>query len=81
MSFKDGSDVSTPFDMSITIQAMTQEKLSLSLPVTFTVGPEDNIATLRKYCILLTGNVQADAKHVQNVIRGVIEGEIRYLLM
>jgi hypothetical protein len=29
----------------------------------------------------LTGNAQNDAKHVQNVIRGVIEGEIRYILM
>lgn len=70
---------STPFDMSLTIQAMTQEKLSLALPVMFTVGPEAQIESLKKYCILLTGDPKRDGIHVQNVIRGVIEGEIRYL--
>jgi len=68
---------STPFDMSLTIQAMTQEKLSLALPVMFTVGPEATVEKLKKYAILLTGNHRADSEHVQNVIRGVIEGEIR----
>lgn len=71
---------STPFDMSMTIQAMTQEKLSLALPVMFTVGPESEVEKLKRYSILLTGNHRADSEHVQNVIRGVIEGEIRYLL-
>jgi flotillin len=69
---------STPFDMSLTIQAMTQEKLSLALPVMFTVGPESEVDKLKKYAILLTGNQRVDSTHVQNVIRGVIEGEIRY---
>src|SRR5271167_2117824 len=69
---------STPFDMSLTINAMTQEKLSLALPVMFTVGPEDSVDKLKRYAILLTGNTQGDSAHVQNVIKGVIEGEIRY---
>jgi flotillin len=64
--------------MSLTIQAMTHEKLSLALPVMFTVGPESDPETLKKYCLLLTGNPRQDSEHVQNVIRGVIEGEIRY---
>jgi hypothetical protein len=64
--------------MSLIIQAMTQEKLSLALPVMFTVGPENDVEKLKKYCILLTGNPAEDEEHVQNVIRGVIEGEIRY---
>ena len=64
--------------MSLTIQAMTQEKLSLALPVMFTVGPEASKEKLKKYSILLTGNDRHDSSHVQNVVRGVIEGEIRY---
>jgi flotillin len=64
--------------MSLTIQAMTQEKLSLALPVMFTVGPEAATEKLKKYCILLTGNAEQDSVHVRNVVRGVIEGEIRY---
>jgi hypothetical protein len=67
--------------MSLTINAMTQEKLSLALPVMFTVGPEDSVEKLKKYAILLTGNAQRDSTHVQNVIKGVIEGEIRYEYM
>ena len=71
-------DNRTPIDMSLTVQAMTQEKLSLALPVMFTVGPEAVKEKLKKYSILLTGNEKRDSSHVQNVIRGVIEGEIRY---
>jgi flotillin len=63
--------------MSLTINAMTQEKLSLALPMVCTVGPEDTEEKLRKYAILLTGDPQQDANHVQNVIKGVVEGEIR----
>lgn len=67
--------------MSLTINAMTQEKLSLALPVMCTVGPENVEDQLKKYAILLTGNGQRDSAHVQQVIKGVIEGEIRYLPM
>jgi flotillin len=67
--------------MSLTINAMTQEKLSLALPVMFTVGPEDSVEKLKNYAILLTGNTKQDSSHVQNVIKGVIEGEIRYEYM
>jgi len=66
--------------MSLTIQAMTQEKLSLALPVMFTVGPESDVDKLKKYATLLTGDPDVDSEHVKNVIRGVIEGEIRYPL-
>jgi flotillin len=74
-------DDRTPIDMSLTIQAMTQEKLSLALPVMFTIGPESVEEKLKKYSILLTGNAEQDSLHVRNVVRGVIEGEIRYLTL
>lgn len=75
------ADNRTPIDMSLTIQAMTQEKLSLALPVMFTVGPEAVEEKLKKYSILLRGNADQDSLHVQNVVRGVIEGEIRYSIL
>jgi len=64
--------------MSLDIQAMTQEKLSLTLPIMCTVGPGEEIPQLKKYCMLLTGDKRTDDDHVENVIKGVIEGEIRY---
>jgi hypothetical protein len=57
---------------------MTQEKLSLQLPVSFNCGPECSQEGLKKYCILLTGNDRIDSEHVKNVVTGVVEGEIRY---
>ena len=71
------SDIRKPFNMSLDIQAMTQEKLSLTLPIMCTVGPDNDIPKLKKYCLLLSGDSKQDTDHVQNVIRGVIEGEIR----
>lgn len=45
----------TPFDFSLDLQAMTQEKLMLIVPVVFTIGPEDKPEALKKYASLLTG--------------------------
>lgn len=58
---------------------MTQEKLSLQLPVMFNCGPETTQEGLKKYCILLTGNDKVDSEHFRNVVTGVAEGEIRYV--
>ncbi|KAF1361866.1 flotillin domain-containing protein [Lizonia empirigonia] len=45
----------TPFDFSMSLQAMTIEKLKFSLPAVFTIGPADESASLEKYAVLLTG--------------------------
>ena len=47
--FQKSSTISiSPFDFSITLQAMTIEKLQFSPPAVFTIGPENDEAALRK---------------------------------
>lgn len=81
----------TPFDFSMSLQAMTSEKLKFALPAVFTIGPDDKIEALTKYAILLTGNsdgqvvadkgtVSTGRGHVQEIVKGIIEGETRSLV-
>ena len=82
----------TPFDFSLSLQAMTSEKLQFSLPAVFTIGPHDGLESLTKYAVLLTGDssgqVQANKSgavatgrnHVQDIVKGIIEGETRSIV-
>ena len=81
----------TPFDFSMSLQAMTSEKLQFSLPAVFTIGPDDTTEALQKYAVLLTGDsdgqVQAAKRsiatgrnHVQDIVKGIIEGETRSIV-
>ncbi|KAF2664661.1 hypothetical protein BT63DRAFT_379104 [Microthyrium microscopicum] len=88
----------TPFDFSLSLQAMTVEKLSFSLPAVFTIGPDDesdNNQALVRYAVLLTGNTDGGVAtpgksgaiglaegrgHVQNIVKGIIEGETRSIV-
>ncbi|KAF2477864.1 uncharacterized protein BDR25DRAFT_299632 [Lindgomyces ingoldianus] len=85
----------TPFDFSMALQAMTVEKLKFSLPAVFTIGPADNLEALEKYAVLLTGEsdgrptaaaskgavaVAAGRNHVQDIVKGIIEGETRSIV-
>ncbi|KAF1916159.1 hypothetical protein BDU57DRAFT_573909 [Ampelomyces quisqualis] len=85
----------TPFDFSMGIQAMTVEKLQFSLPAVFTIGPADSQEALEKYAVLLTGEsdgrppataskgavtVAAGRNHVQEIVKGIIEGETRSIV-
>jgi flotillin len=81
----------SPFDFSITLQAMTIEKLQFSLPAVFTIGPQDDIEALRKYSMLLTGEADGQPPaantvtptgrgHVQDIVKGIIEGETRVIV-
>jgi flotillin len=51
----------TPFDFSMRLEAMTQEKMKFWLPAVSTIGPEDNNETILKYAVLLTGNEDSTA--------------------
>lgn len=76
----------------MSLQAMTSEKLQFSLPAVFTIGPEDQIESLTKYAVLLTGDSDGQAattkcgmvatgrNHVQDIIKGIIEGETRSIV-
>lgn len=84
----------TPFDFSMSLHAMTSEKLKFSLPAVFTIGPRDNVPDLERYAVLLTGDsdgVPASAaaggavvgtgrNHVQDIVKGIIEGETRSIV-
>ncbi|PYH95741.1 hypothetical protein BO71DRAFT_418320 [Aspergillus ellipticus CBS 707.79] len=62
-----------PYDYSLSLQAMTIEKLQFSLPPVFTIGPNIEKETLRKYALLLSGRTQgvapADAGNLNNKTR------------
>jgi flotillin len=78
----------TPMDFSLSLQAMTIEKLNFSLPAVFTIGPDDNEEALTKYAVLLTGQdtvkksrpETTGSTHVQNIVKGIIEGETRSIV-
>jgi flotillin len=84
-----------PFDFSLSLQAMTIEKLQFSLPAVFTIGPDDELSALKKYALLLSGNAgsahapqrtdanlntPATRNHVQDIVKGIIEGETRVIV-
>jgi flotillin len=85
-----------PHDYNLALQTMTREKLQFLLPVVFTVGPDvgnpqaakDNTANvennevspLEKYAMLLADGKTKNGSHVQNIIKGIIEGETRVLV-
>lgn len=79
----------------MSLQAMTVEKLKFSLPAVFTIGPADTLESLEKYAVLLTGEsdgrptasaakgavaVAAGRNHVQDIVKGIIEGETRSIV-
>lgn len=69
---------------------MTVEKLQFALPAVFTIGPEDTQEALEKYACLLTGQTDSPAAgtqpnasgrgHVQDIVKGIIEGETRVIV-
>lgn len=77
-----------PFDLKMNLQAMTTEKLQFSLPAVFTIGPDNDLDSLQKYALLLTSQqpgkkvakTLTDDDHVQDIVRGIIEGETRVIV-
>jgi len=72
---------------------MTIEKLQFALPAVFTIGPDNNLESLKKYALLLSGNVDGvpmpknkaaiaptKQSHVQDIVKGIIEGETRVIV-
>jgi len=68
---------------------MTIEKLQFSLPAVFTIGPDDEAEKLRKYAKILTGRpaehgsrrqAATGRNHVQDIVKGIIEGETRVIV-
>lgn len=75
----------SPFDFEITLQAMTIEKLQFALPAVFTIGPDDEPESLKNYAKILTGKGDTATgatgrSHVQDIVKGIIEGETRSIV-
>ncbi|RMZ84988.1 hypothetical protein DV738_g186, partial [Chaetothyriales sp. CBS 135597] len=86
----------TPMDFSLNLQAMSIEKLQFALPAVFTIGPDNKGDALKKYALLLSGADEARRQgsktrlsstlnptsrtHVQDIVKGIIEGETRVIV-
>lgn len=84
----------TPMDFSLNLQAMSIEKLQFALPAVFTIGPGNEPDALKKYALLLTGAPDGNRapsatkatisptsrSHVQDIVKGIIEGETRVIV-
>ncbi|TPX56713.1 hypothetical protein PhCBS80983_g04316 [Powellomyces hirtus] len=68
----------TPRNFTLSLNAMSAEKLEFSLPAVFTIGVRDEPAELLKYARLLA-LADKGSDHIQELVRGVIEGETRVI--
>ncbi|KAJ3305574.1 hypothetical protein HDV03_001440 [Kappamyces sp. JEL0829] len=69
----------TPLNYTLSLHAMTVEKLEFLLPAVFTIGPLDEPNAIMRYARLLAGNQTDGVKHIQDIVTGIIEGETRVL--
>ncbi|KAL1922686.1 uncharacterized protein VTP21DRAFT_10225 [Calcarisporiella thermophila] len=67
-----------PLNYTLDLNVMSIEKLEFLLPGSFTVGPKDDLESVERYARLLTNTPKGES-HVQELVRGVIEGEARVL--
>ncbi|GJY88819.1 flotillin-like protein [Tanacetum coccineum] len=69
----------SPVNYTFEVQAMSAEKLPFILPAVFTIGPQaEDRASLYKYAKLTTCK-EKDESHMQELVKGIIEGETRVL--
>ncbi|KAK2982838.1 hypothetical protein RJ640_021328 [Escallonia rubra] len=67
----------SPVNYTFDVQAMSAEKLSFVLPAVFTIGPRvDDHESMLKYAKLISSHDKLSS-HVQELVKGVIEGETR----
>ncbi|KAJ3310786.1 hypothetical protein HDV04_004651 [Boothiomyces sp. JEL0838] len=69
----------TPMNYTLSLHAMTVEKLEFTLPAVFTIGPEDKPDSILKYAKLLASNSEKGVKHIQELVTGIVEGETRVI--
>ncbi|KAJ3325759.1 hypothetical protein HDV06_003529 [Boothiomyces sp. JEL0866] len=69
----------TPMNYTLSLHAMTVEKLEFTLPAVFTIGPEDKPESILKYAKLLASNSEKGVKHIQELVTGIVEGETRVI--
>ncbi|KAH7283128.1 hypothetical protein KP509_35G062600 [Ceratopteris richardii] len=68
-----------PVNYDFDVQAMSAEKLPFKLPAVFTIGPRaDDPEALIKYARLVNSQGR-DSRNVNDLVKGIIEGETRVL--
>ncbi|GKC14839.1 flotillin-like protein 3, partial [Tanacetum coccineum] len=80
---KHGFFLANPLENSTSLRSTTllkfkAEKLPFILPVVFTIGPQEDKDSLYKYAKLTTCK-EKDESHMQELVKGIIEGETRVL--
>ncbi|KAJ1534626.1 hypothetical protein HK405_016025, partial [Cladochytrium tenue] len=70
-----------PINYTLSLQAMSKEKLEFALPAVFTIGPKDEAEALTKYASLLADQAgsASSSSSLEELVRGVIEGEMRVI--
>lgn len=69
----------SPVNYTFEVQAMSAEKLPFILPAVFTIGPRiDDPESLHKYTKLIAPH-DKNSHHVNELVKGIIEGETRVL--
>ncbi|KAJ9555227.1 hypothetical protein OSB04_009841, partial [Centaurea solstitialis] len=69
----------SPVNYTFEVQAMSAEKLPFILPAVFTIGPRaDDVDSLHKYAKLISPHDKL-SHHVNELVKGIIEGETRVL--
>lgn len=69
----------SPVNYTFEVQAMSAEKLPFILPAVFTIGPRsDHDESLHKYAKLISPHDKL-SHHVNELVKGIIEGETRVL--
>nr|XP_043613381.1 flotillin-like protein 4 [Erigeron canadensis] len=69
----------SPVNYTFEVMAMSAEKLPFILPAVFTIGPRsDDEESLHKYAKLISP-LEKQSQHMNELVKGVIEGETRVL--
>lgn len=64
----------TPTSFKFSVNAMSKEKMEFNFPAVFTIGPKNDLESLTRYSRFL---LEQEVESVDNLIRGIIEGETR----
>lgn len=68
----------SPLNYSLSLHAMTMEKLEFTLPAVFTIGPKDDPESILKYARLLC-DTSKGIDHIKELVTGIVEGETRVI--
>lgn len=66
----------SPSTLSVEVDAMSKERIPFKMPSVWTIGPQDNPESLKKYSRLM---IEKDHAHLRDTVVGIIQGEARIL--